>query len=495
MADFGAPVINPQGTNPAQQTLQTLSGILGIQQQKAQLQSQTAEAQQQQQTARQRAGIANWVQNFDPAKHVAPDGTLDLDAVLTDPTLRQAAGDQFPAVVQSMIGVKSGQLANINALAGINNEVRTQLQQQLGGIRTDPDVVADNPAGRQKADGVLGQFAATSPTAARIAQIYGTTIDHAPAGKLAQVISNMQLQAQAAGQQSTAQAPSLVNTGPALVNVNPQSAQGNLAGLPGLRTGISPQIATTTDQFGNVRAFNVQNPGQTTLVGHGGQSELPSAPPVLGAGEADVIKANTQNVVTNRQQAQDALTQLDILNRIKTLAGSGVYTGPGSQNVAKLATAVSQVPGFEQASKYAQNYNELAKFMAQNAARMGQQMGLSGSDSRIDLALHAQPNAAMDTKSIQHVSDYISGLVRMQQSKAAAMDQWLQYPGHSMQNEDQFEHLWRQNADPRLFQLNQMSDQNEAINYARTHISASERNALAQKHDVLVRLGALPGSQ
>src|SRR6185437_6874020 len=120
MADFGgSPVAQNVNVNP-QQALQTLSQVLSIQGQKQALQGQAAQVRQEQQTARQRAGIANFMSSFDPTKHVGPDGTLDLDGVVGDPALRQAAGDQFPALMQQLVTVKQAQLGAKQQLANLN---------------------------------------------------------------------------------------------------------------------------------------------------------------------------------------------------------------------------------------------------------------------------------------------------------------------------------------------------------------------------------------
>jgi hypothetical protein len=212
----------------------------------------------------------------------------------------------------------------------------------------------------------------------------------------------------------------------------------------------------------------------------------------MDVGEADILKNNTANITGTRKLAQDAQTQRDILNRIQSIASTpNLYTGPGSQTVGELATAVAKIPGFEKAAQYANNYNELTKFMAQNAARMGQQMGLEGSDARLSVALHSQPNAAMDARTIQNVAQYMSGIVRMSSAKADAMDHWLSQKDHSARTEHEFERVWRDNADPKLFQLAEMKDAGEAQSYTKLHIKKGEVEALKRKHDVLVSLGAL----
>src|SRR5580658_9700756 len=119
--DFGSPVVNASSAWNPNQSIQTLSGIVGLQQQKQALAGQAAQVQMEQQTASQRQNIASYMQNFDLAKHSGPDGTVDLDSVLTDPDLRRAAGDQFPDVVQKLIGIKQGQLGAKQQLVNLND--------------------------------------------------------------------------------------------------------------------------------------------------------------------------------------------------------------------------------------------------------------------------------------------------------------------------------------------------------------------------------------
>ena len=571
MADFGNPVAQ-NVTTPNVAT--TLSGMMGLQQQKQAIQSGAlqiqqqqqnldkgaAETQQQQQTAAQRKGIAG----IDWSKYDDGTGTISTDKMIGDKELQGRSGDQFPALLQQAAAARQQQLQNKQALVSLNDGLRSQFGAVVGALRTDPDVLADNPTGRQKVTDAISQFGqAGGPDAAKIAQIYGPVAQHAPQGQLARGINAIQLQAMDASKQAQKQAPSYANTGGELQQTNPQAAGGNLASPQTIGNNVAPGTQTFQGADGNTYAFDPRNPGKTILLGHGGdihgstapqpaasgahamvtpdaqlqgirdsipylqqevqraqQSGDPqavagaqrqladaqarlgnnqpftpqpkgNAPPTLTVGEADQVKANTHAVTSNRQQAADAQLQHDILNRIQSLATTpGLYLGPGSRHLADLATTVSQIPGFEGAAKYANNYNELTKFMAQNAARQGASMGLSGSDARLDMATHAQPNAdPMDPRTVQNVAQYMGGVVRMGLAKADAMDNWLKQPGNGLQNEHEFEKVWRDNADPRLFQLAEMKDQGEAANYAKLHIRPSEQKALQAKHDALQKLG------
>lgn len=532
MPDFGSPVA--QNVN-APNALQTLGTVLGLKQAQQNLQTgiysqriEKAKAQEQEQTAKQRAGIAN----VDWSKYNDGGGVISTDKMLDDPELRAAAGDQFLGVLQAAASARGTQIQNKQGLATLNATQLGQVGQVVGGLRTDPDVIADNEVGRQKVKDALTQFSEYSPDAKKMADIYLEQLDKAPKGHLVQGVATLQQQAADVARQMTAQSPSYMDTGATLQNINPAAAGGNLTGAPTIGKGIAPGMSTFADQAGNVWAFNPQNPGHAVMVGQGGnvgggggglvqpnnsQGGAPSAqpsgqaavnqhntaapqstsangsmnaPPILTVGEADQVKNNVGNVTATRQMAQDAQVQRDILNRISSIASSpNLYLGPGSQNVAQLATAVSNIPGMEGAKEYANNANELMKFMAQNAARMGKSMGLEGSDARLDLALHSQPNANMDAKTIQHVAQYMSGIVKMGLSKADAMDNWLKQPGNSLQNEHQFEKIWRDNADPRLFQMSEIKDQGEAQDYAKLHVRKSEVNSLNQKAQVLKSLG------
>ncbi len=216
------------------------------------------------------------------------------------------------------------------------------------------------------------------------------------------------------------------------------------------------------------------------------------APPVFQPGEAAIIHQNTQTVNQNRLVSANAQTELNVLDHIVSLAQQpNLYLGPGSADVGKLATMVAAIPGMAGAQKYADNYNELAKFMAQNAVRMGNKLGLSGSDARVDLAMHQNPNAQIGPQAIIGIAEYQQALVRMSVAKADAMDNWLKQPGNSLENEQRFERLWRDNADPRLFEMHGMPDQAAAQKYAQTHITKAESKELAKKYQVLKSLGAL----
>lgn len=517
MPDFGAPVAQNVNVNP-NQGIQTLSGIMGLKQQQQALQVGASTAQQATQQMNERQILQNMMQSGkDPDGNPIKDQTGEINA----PAFAAAANKFLPLtgqnVTQSIINTMDTRLKLNDSIRQLGQNYRND----ISGIVRSAIGTNQSP---QDINAALDAYAQKNPNSvqaiSRAMSLVQNIQPGMPQSQRDQALTHLAMEFQPSGTTEREQAPQVGTiTGPGggvqPIQTNP------FAPLPvgkmgtEIQQGLPPGLSTFSDQAGNTWAFNPQSPGHAILVGHGGgtgnRSAVPSgqgagapvsqpaqpsgtnAPPTLTLGEADIVKQNTQNVNSARQMAADSQTQHDILNRIQAIASTpGLYLGPGSDNVAKLATTVSQLPGMEGAAQYANNYNELAKFMAQNAARMGSAMGLSGSDARLDLALHSQPNTQMDPRTVQHVAQYMAGLVKMSAAKADALDNWLKQPGNSLQNEQNFERVWRDNADPRLFQLNEMKDQGDAQNYSRLHIRKSELQDLQRKHDMLKSMGALP---
>lgn len=384
MPDFGgAPVA--QNVNPLGQGMQTLSDVMNFKRGQQALQtgvfqqeSAQAEAQQQQQTARQRAGLANFMQSFDPTKHVGSDGTLDLDEVLTDPKLRAAAGDQFPALMQQLVQVKQTQLGAKKQLADLNGTLRDQFSSTVGSLRTDPDVVSDNSVGRQKVQQALSDFAESGgQDAARVAQIYGQVISHAPQGKLTQVLSNFQLQAMDAATQAGKQGPGLTDTGGELVNTNPQAAGGNLAGTTPIKKTLSP-----TDQ-----PDYKQKAAAAAAAG---------ASRASGVASSDVDRANQVSANIKPSQAGIQTTQ-----QIDDLADQ-IHSGKFAGWLSKQAAAAGV-----QESTYARQLLEKDLGIIRT-----QLTSAAPSDSRAATILSGTPEATSDPQTIHGAMDYVRGSLR-----------------------------------------------------------------------------------
>ncbi len=462
MADFGAPVA--QNVNSGQ-GIQTLSGILGlrqqqlgIQQQTQALQGQAAQVQQEQQTAQQRSGIAAVMANFDPTKHVGPDGTLDLDSVLTDPKLRAAAGDQFPQIMQQMVQVKQSQLQAKQQLANLNDSLRNQFSSVVGSLRTDPDVLADNPAGRAKVQQAMGNFAQSGgPDAARVANTYANAINATPQGKLAQVVSNTQSQAMDASAQAGRQAPIYLGAGSQAVNVNPQAAGANVAApAKPVVMGIPPGRAPYTDVYGQTFTFNPQS-GNYEPAGKGGGNASGPGSSSPGAAEATRAQAeqNFANVNANRAAGNLAPQQLDQIRNALQISQTVSTGGDWTEKRAQVEANLSSVfPGLAKAQDDASKIQVLDKFLTRVTNDSNKVLGQNAStDAQRDSIAHQNAQIGFTPPAIQSVLKYGEAQTMAMQAKANAQDAWLKKPGHGITNQHDFETQWRNAYDPILFQL------------------------------------------
>ena len=534
-----------------QQQQQIQSSGLTIQQQQAQLPAVQAESNITQMKAAEQQKVSQAFQSgVDEQGNSIRDANGEIDPAKALPMLGRIAPLTGQPIAQNVLKTHNDKVSLQGAVQGLDMTHRKALAGivQAAAVGSDPTDIATgiNQYVEQHPEAKLvGDLANTFVTRIGAAPPEQRANLSNKLSAMLQTGQTVQTQPQGAAVSTGAQ--TLQGT------VAPPVTGGGFTAQTAVKNEVPPGMAAFQDQAGNTWAFNPQNPGQAQMVGQGGQGTAPASvaipsdsnfkvklpngdtfsgnaaeatakmqalaqagdykgahelqstlqaamkdsvtsaaqkPPSLSVGEAGQVKSNVDTVTSTRKMAEDSLTNHDILQRIQGIASTpGLYLGPGSQNVAQLATAVSGIPGFEGAAKYANNYNELAKFMAQNAARMGKQMGLEGSDARLDLAMHSQPNTQMDARTVQHVAQYMAGLTRMSLAKAGAMDKWLAQPGHTLQNEQQFEQMWRENADPRLFQLAEMKDQGEAANYAKLHIRKGEQDALNKKHEALAGLG------
>lgn len=487
MADFGAPVAAGVNVNP-NQAVQTLSGLLSLKSQKLGLQGQAAQVQMEQQSARQRSGLANFMSSFDPSKHVGPDGTLDLDEALTDPNLRKAAGDQFPQVMQQLLGVKQSQLTAKQQLSTLNADVRTQFQQQLGGLRTDQDVIEDNAAGREKVQRAIGDFAATGPDAARVAQIYGSVIDHVPQGKMVQTVSNFQLQAMSAGGQSAAQAPGLTDTGATIDNTNPQAAGGNLKGQGPITKTIPPGREPFTDSFGRVFNYNPQTGNYEPTSGQTGGSGPGAARPGDVQTTQNQANQNFANVTANRTAASLAPQQLDQINKALDLS-QATSTGTGAEARARWESGLSSViPGLATAQNDATKLQLLDKFSERIAADSARVLGANSSTDAARESIHRQnANIGYTPEAVQSVLKYAKAQTLAMQAKGDAQETWLKSNNSDINKQHEFETAWRQSYDPVLFQL-EAADPAERLKIIQG-LPKEEAGTLLDKRQKLIQMG------
>lgn len=483
-----------------------LSDLLQLQTQMAGVKQARAAAQQEQQTAKQRAGLAE----FDWQSLNGDDGTIDMNKVATS-DLQKAAGDQYPAVLQSLLSAKQQGLQAKQAIIGLNEAQRGAFGQMLGALRSDEDVAKDTPEGRQKVGQAVGQFAQMfGQEVEPVIKAYAPILAKAPPGKLGQIIQNIQMQAMSAADQVTKQTPQYqqVNVGSTLERqqTNPLAPGG--VDIPQSRAlGIGPgeQEVETTDQLGNKYIITRDKAGNIVRTrpldggggGTGGTGGTGGGPARFGPGERQSIEqqaeANFQDINATRIAANLAPQQLDQIDKAIDISKQ-VNTGGGGAFASKRAAWESAlaafIPGLESAADDATKLQLLDKYAERIAADSARVLGANATtDAARESITRQNANIGYTPKAIQDVLQYAKAQTMAMASKGDALENWLKKEGNGITKQHEFQAAWRQAYDPLIYQLEAATPEERRKMVEK--LSKPQAAELARKRAALRELGAI----
>lgn len=467
-------------------TFGKLSELLNMQRQAIAVQADKTALAGAQQSQQQRAELAK----FDWSKLSGDDGTIDLNKVMGS-GLREAAGDQFPQVMQQAIGMRQTQLAAKQSLLGLTNEQRGAFGQMVGALRSDPDVIGGTPEGQQKLQQMLGQYVTMyGPDAENVVKAYAAPLMKAPPGKLGQVLQNIQLQTTSADSQASRQAPQYTNTGSQLQQTNPYAQPAQAPQNIPLTIAPGQQSQVGADPIGN--PMEVRRDPRGNIVGAAPLAGMPT----FGPGERQSLEqqaeANTQAVVNNRLAAQLAPQQLDQINKAIKISGD-VSTGGGdlARSRAKWESAMaSLLPGFDTAVDDATKLQMLDKYLERIAADSARVLGANaGTDAARESIARQNASTGYTRDAVQSVLEYAKAQTMAMAAKGDAQEKWLKKEGNKITTQHEFETLWRQSYDPLLFQLEAMPEDKKRK--AVEKLNGNQRAELRQKLKAMRELGAM----
>jgi hypothetical protein len=470
--------------------------IMGKLSQLLTISGQRAQVQQEQQTAHQRANLAK----YDWNKHVGADGTIDIES-LNDPELMHAAGDQYQNVLANAIATKQNQLSAQKTLIGLRGDQRQAFGEIMNGLRSDADVAEDNERGRQKVNEAMVQYGQQyGVQVLPVLEAYVKPLQKAPKGRLADALKIIGLQTESVDTQLSQQSPQYMNTGPELVDINPNTAPG--ASPKSLKLGLGPGMQILTDAKGATFAFNPQT-NTVTPVGSGGRGPAPSGPAPTGPaptaapgstftqpsyqGQEKDISRNQDEVATTRAAADQAPANRNIFQHILSLADD-TKTGP---LISYLQS--TKIGG----QVFGDNYQELGKYLEKNAIANMQAMGGPASDARLSAAVAANGSTQFNPKALKAVTEFNyatnTGLERYRQ----AMDNIVGTKNPDYTKLPELKKQWAKNFDMDVFRLeNAMADGNTAAQNEILGSLSKERAAELKRKmknlDALAEKGQLP---
>lgn len=242
---------------------------------------------------------------------------------------------------------------------------------------------------------------------------------------------------------------------PAPAQAPPQQGAGAPVDLNHMSPDMRKKVMANAEALGNLRPGST--PG-TSVIG-----STPAAPPPASTGmirpgnapgqnefmktTAEAAGKRVNDLITT---ASESPTRINVLDNIIGLSKSGVDSGPNAGWVNSVKGVMASVPGFSGWKNDVTGFQEMNKYLKQNGLRAWQAAGGSGTDSQLSAAMEANPNSKMFPKAVQDMANWAKAGELALQGKANATQQ---SGGSTPQDQAKFETLWRQNMDPRIYQM------------------------------------------
>jgi hypothetical protein len=190
------------------------------------------------------------------------------------------------------------------------------------------------------------------------------------------------------------------------------------------------------------------------------QPLTPGLAPGVAESQGALAGGNAKRYNDALNLAADSKMRVNVYDNILNLSREGIQTGPTSQFQNNVKGVFASVPGvdslFPGVQKDVSNFQELNKFLYQNAQRNWQAAGGTGTDAQLEAFSHSSPNDKMFPQALQAMAQWGKAGELALQGKTDAMQAWKDAQGGNVANLDQFEKVWRNNFDPVLYQLKVM---------------------------------------
>lgn len=467
---------------PLQNPVQTMSGILGLQQQKQALQtgqyaqqSADAGAQMDQRKAQEQARVSAYMSNPANKGKTADDIQNDIYAIA--PT----TGQDVIAGVRKNEATKAAVQSALTDLSAKNKSQAGDLIRSLSGGQHSPDQVNSmfdtaeiiNPQLKSVLDPLRDRIVHMPPP--------GPARDQGVAAVATMLDGKSGVHA---GEQDAG----------TKVNITKTDSQGNV---------------TPTGQSFDKTSIGTTGTGQAAIVGPKGVSVLPDntpKPPVAppagprsaqddapGANAPKAVQENYQTASKAAQEHVDSTRKADegygnnisISNTIRHLA-SDTKTGPGTETYQKAMAALGVNSG--------SNYQELGAFLDRQAASLRDQMGLPGTNAGAQDAKAIAGNTQYTPKVIQDKNDYTQALVEGTHQYRHGLDRIAGFSGQaSPKAVNEFKSAWADNFDPNVYKADLAKKQGKLGEFVNS-LDPKEAASLAKKRKNLQSLanGQIP---
>lgn len=453
MADFGSPVATSVNVSP-NQGLQTLSAILGLQQQKQALQtgqytqqSAQASAQGEQQAMQERQNWQKAVQsgqlNTDQPNPATGKTELDPNKAIAYATRLPLTGQK---IAQSILETQSNKVGLQAASATLDSQERSMLSGIAGAQVGNPKATAASYGAA--VDNLVPQHPEMAPAAA-FAKNLAAHIDGMPTQQAKdEAWQHLELLHSAPGTVAAAALPS------------------NAAVQTGAQTVMGPQApAIAGGQFHPTTAVaNQLTPGERLPGAITTPTGVVNRNPVTGALSAPAQAGAPGAPNLNPSQAQThavvGLADTDTA-RYAQVSQEGTNAATGAQLADQVARLAEQVRTGKLSKEYAdqlttlQQHNPnitarqmLSKYAAQLKTMATENSTTDASRSQIEQGMPTPETMGPDA--VKEAAQYVGGIFRMRGARQAAADQYVKNAGSPM-GVQAVDNAFMQSATPQVF--------------------------------------------
>lgn len=249
--------------------------------------------------------------------------------------------------------------------------------------------------------------------------------------------------------------------------------------------------------------------GQLPPPPSGQQPQLPSIPGTPGMPSASYLpigpgataaagamgKQNADMVNNLRQTASDSPVRQDVYDKILNLSKAGVSTGGGADfynNIKNMAVNTPVIgPLAEKLTGNPSDYQELSKFLKQNAMRTWQAAGGTGTDTQLEASTEAAPNNKMTPQAIQAMAEFGKAGEMAVNAKNNFMQNAIGQNNENIDKANQYENAWKQHFDPKVYQLSVTGGDPQKMQQITSGLSPAQKTILMGKYQYAKQNGWL----
>jgi hypothetical protein len=248
---------------------------------------------------------------------------------------------------------------------------------------------------------------------------------------------------------------------------------------------------SASHQMIKVPASTVLNAGAPGGGQPGGSSQPYAAGPPTGftpaANELGQQSAKAFHDVA--EAGSDAQNRIYGLNQMSGIIDQGLKTGPGSARLTNFLGHWNTIaPQFAQINPAGiSSRQELDKWGAQVSSRYASELGLSGSDKRVELSIHATPNGEMTPQALRQIIPQMIGFENAKIGRAQAASVYSQQHPEGF---SQFSALWNKTYNPQIY--THMSQGPQAFGAWAKSLPADQRAKIRDQYIALKQMGAIP---